>query len=219
MSQGVPFEPQPQPRGCACSGCGCTAVVLVAILGVLFVLGSVRGCGQLDDLLRQIPLPHAAPAGIGKHLAQVDLLSLSGNGEVVVGNDLNGKVVLMTFWGTWCPPCRAEMPEIAALGQRFDNERDFRLLAVSCGQGVKENFAQLQTDTAAYLTETGLTLPCYTDPNNVTRMAVDEAIGFSGYPTTLLLDRKGAIQGVWTGYRPGAVADMERMIDRLLKEE
>lgn len=220
MSNDTQYELQHKSRGCGCTGCGCAALVLLAFLGIALVAKSVPDIGRkLNDFLALPPLGEAAPTGIGKHLSKIELVSLAGDGEAVSQGDLAGKVVLMTFWGTWCPPCRTEMPEIAELEKKFGEKPDFRLLAVSCGQGVEEDFEQLHGETRRYLLQERLVVPCYADPNGVTRNAVDEAAGFSGYPTTLILDRKGAIQGIWTGYRAGATGEMERLIERLLQEE
>jgi len=56
------------------------------------------------------------------------------------------------------------------------------------------------------------------DPGQISRQAVDEAVGFQGYPTTLLLDRRGEIRGLWSGFRPGDEAEMRQLIVQLLKE-
>ena len=48
---------------------------------------------------------------------------------------------------------------------------------------------------------------------------MDKLIEFEGYPTTLLLDRRGVIRAVWVGYRPGLETEMERHISMLLEEK
>ena len=57
------------------------------------------------------------------------------------------------------------------------------------------------------------------DPGGVTREAVGRAIGFKGFPTTLVLDRQGIIRGHWLGYEPGLETEMTALVDQLLTEK
>lgn len=156
----------------------------------------------------------------GKTLGRVELKALGGAGESVSLEDLKGRVVLLNFWGTWCPPCRIELPHIAEIHQRFAARGDFRLLSVSCGPSPdRETYESLQDDTRDYLAENQLELPTYADLGGTTRQAVDEAVGFQGYPTTLLLDRQGVIRQTWVGYSPGVEKEIERKIEQLLAEK
>ena len=56
------------------------------------------------------------------------------NGQTVSLSDFDGKVVMIEFWATWCPPCRESAPEMEALYQRF-NDRSFVLLSISIDEG------------------------------------------------------------------------------------
>ena len=64
----------------------------------------------------------------------------------------------------------------------------------------------LRENTEALLKQLDLDLPTYFDPSDATRDAVDRVIGFQGFPTTLLLDRRGVIRAIWVGYRPGSTS-------------
>ena len=132
--------------------------------------------------------------------------------------DLQDHVVLLNFWGTWCRPCRDELPHIAELRQRFAGQEAFRLVAISyppLGQG--DDLQSLREETAALLKRLNLDLPTYWDPDNETRTAVDQLIpdavheisGVSLFPLTVLLDRQGVIRAVWVGYRPGVETEIE----------
>lgn len=167
--------------------------------------------------------PSEAPDGeghpaVGKPLPTLQLKPLTGGQQPVVLGDLTGRVVLLNFWGTWCPPCLAELPHIAALEKQFRARPNFRLLAVSCGHGRQEDLHTLSENTKATLQSNDIDMPTFADPGAVTRGAVDQVAGFEGYPTTLILDRHGAIRGVWSGYRPGVEAEMRDLIGRLLVE-
>jgi len=161
--------------------------------------------------------PQGVP-GLGRTLARLELEPLTGSAQPVTLADLGGRVVLLNFWGTWCGPCRTELPHIADIERRFRDQPAFKLLAVSCGRGPQEDLAALDYDTRMFLQQANIDMPTYSDPGQISRQAVDEAVGFQGYPTTLLLDRRGEIRGLWSGFRPGNEAEMQQLIVQLLKE-
>jgi len=161
--------------------------------------------------------PQGAP-GLGKTLAKLELEPLTGSAQPVTLADLGGRVVLLNFWGTWCGPCRTELSHLADIERRFRDQPAFKLLAVSCGRGPQEDLAALDYDTRTFLQQANIDMPTYSDPGQISRQAVAEAVGFPGYPTTLLLDRRGEIRGLWSGFRPGDEAEMRQLIVQLLKE-
>jgi len=160
----------------------------------------------------------AEQAGVGEKLPQLRLRPLDGNDKTVALSDMAGRVVLLNFWGTWCPPCREELPHIAALYREFRSRPAFELLAVSCEEDGTENLASLRQATEGFLKQQRIDVPVYTDRGGVTRAAVRQVVGFAGYPTTLVLDRQGCVRGVWSGYRPGMEDQMRELVARLLEE-
>ncbi len=99
--------------------------------------------------------------------------------------DLNGKIVFLNFWATWCPPCLAEMPSINKLHQQYVNDNNVVFLLVDADG----TFAKSQ----AYMDRKGYKMPVYTFDSDVPKQL------FSGsLPTTLVFDKKGRIsyQGV-----------------------
>jgi cytochrome c biogenesis protein CcmG, thiol:disulfide interchange protein DsbE len=159
-------------------------------------------------------------SGVGQPLRYLELRPLTGNPPPVSLPDLENRVTLLNFWGTWCPPCRNELPHIAELRQRYAGQKTFRLLAVSCPAGGQPDDVQsLQDDTAALLKRLGLDLPTYYDPDGGTQYALGSVIDLEAFPTSVLLDRRGVIRAVWVGYRPGVETEMERHIGTLLDEE
>jgi len=155
---------------------------------------------------------------VGKRLPQVEFKPLTGGGRAVSLADLQGRVTLIDFWGTWCPPCAEELPHIAMLATKFAGA-DFQVFAVSCGNDNRsENAADLAQQTDAFLKNFKLSLPTYFDEGSYTRRGVDMIAGFVGYPTTIVLDRRGTIRGMWVGYRPGYERQIEKLIAELLGE-
>jgi peroxiredoxin len=94
---------------------------------------------------------------------------------------LRGKVVLVNFWSTGCPPCREEMPDLERLYQRF-REQGLIVLAVSGDQ---------VDDLRKYLTEQTLTFPLLIDPDD----KVKKQFRVVGIPKTFLYDRAGHLAG------------------------
>ena len=121
---GLPVRASSAGASCRSPGqCGGAKWILLAI-GALLVLGSVRalagGAGPDAGLPRE---GSPAPSLKAKTL-DGDRLSLA---------DLRGKVVLVNFWATWCPPCRAEMPSMMALARELSAKYPgkFEMVAVS----------------------------------------------------------------------------------------
>jgi thiol-disulfide isomerase/thioredoxin len=154
---------------------------------------------------------------IGRRLGHLQLDGLTGGASPRTLEDLQGRVTLLNFWGTWCPPCIREFPQIVDISQRFANDADFQLLAVSCGQGRDEDPNELGNETKKFLLSRNVTLPTYADPQGATRQAMTLLLDVEmGYPTTLVLDRQAVIRGFWQGYDPGAGEEMAQLIADLL---
>jgi peroxiredoxin len=107
------------------------------------------------------------------------LPTLAG-GEVDLASQ-RGKVVVLNFWATWCPPCVEEMPSLERLHRALGPE-GLAVVTVSAD----EDEAALR----AFVTRRGLTLPVLADPGG--RVAAG-AFRTTGYPETFLLDREGRI--------------------------
>ncbi len=158
--------------------------------------------------------------GVGKQLEMISLTPLQGDGGILDQSKLLGKVVLINFWGTWCPPCRAEFPEIVALVRKFAHDSRFRFLSVSCAApGADDDLEALRQSTQAFLSEQDASdVLIYADPDYLTRREVDRVAGFSVYPTTILLDENGVIRAVWQGYWRGLDREIEQVLRQVLAD-
>jgi cytochrome c biogenesis protein CcmG, thiol:disulfide interchange protein DsbE len=168
---------------------------------------------------RVVPNPEQH-RGVGESLTFFELEPLTGNAGPLTMSDLNNRVVLINFWGPWCHYCRDEIPHLTALRDRFSGQKSFQLLVISYpawGQG--DDVQSLAENTVAVLKKLDVNVPTYRDPDNMTESAIDQLIGFEGFPTTLLLDRRGVIRAVWVGYRSGVETEIERFVDRVLSED
>ena len=198
-----------------------TPVGMLLAACLLFLI-FISDCGKSASWSPPDPAAHPT---VGNRLPEVELEALTGSGGSIRSEDLAGSVVLINFWATWCGPCRDELPHIAQLGEEFSARDDFQLLTVSVG--LAESATDLETlrqATIDFLDQEGLNVPTYADPNNITFAGFgDLALSLDpsaegGLPTTIALDRKGIIRGVWPGYLPGLEIEMKEMVAGLLEE-
>jgi thiol-disulfide isomerase/thioredoxin len=157
-------------------------------------------------------------------LGSLSLSPLAANETKLSLADLKGQIVLLNFWGTWCPPCVEEFPHVRELHEEYRDRTDVKVLAVSCGRGADDakDIGHLRVDTQAFLEHRFVEMPVYLDPDQKTRTAVLEAaaqrvLNLQMMPTTLLLDREHRIRVVWIGAK--TKRDFASQIDRLLAEE
>lgn len=129
-----------------------------------------------------------------------------------------GKVTLLNFWGTWCPPCRRELPGLSRLATRLADDPRFQLVAVSCGGGGPDDLQEITATTVEFLASQRIALDAWADPDGMARTILAASFGFSAYPTTYLVGPDATVRAVWTGYRSRDEADMAAAVVGLLKE-
>lgn len=100
--------------------------------------------------------------------------------------DHRGQWVLVNNWATWCPPCRAEMPELNAFYKAHKDE-GFVLVAISSG----DTKAQIADFTQEY----GLSFPMWQDPTSASL----RAFGMDYLPSSFVIDPSGMVRLAWTG--------------------
>ena len=152
---------------------------------------------------------------VGKLVPKISLVSLVTGDESLT---LSGKITLLNFWGTWCPPCRQELPGLARLASRLKDEPRFQLIAVSCGGGNRDDLDQLRSETEAFLASTRIALSPWADPTGNTRLRFTKAFGFRAYPTTYLIGADQKILAIWTGYSPSVETQIAQSVARSLKQ-
>ncbi len=112
--------------------------------------------------------------------AASDVVFFASDGGETTLADFQGRIALVNFWATWCAPCRAEMPALAALETAFGGE-DFAVVTIATGHNprpaMERFFDEIDVDN----------LPLNTDP----RQALARSMGVLGLPVTVLLDRDG----------------------------
>ncbi|GAW68915.1 thioredoxin [Geoanaerobacter pelophilus] len=120
------------------------------------------------------------PAQEGAAAPDFTLQDLSG--KQVQLSSLKGKVVLVNFWATWCPPCREEIPSMVKLNQVMQG-KNFQMLAISVDEGGQQAVQE-------FFRQNGVSLPALFDTDG----SVSRRYGTTGVPETFIVDGKGMIR-------------------------
>lgn len=166
---------------------------------------TLAGCGG----------PPAHPA-VGRVVGNLPLVSIVEPDRPAP--TFTGKVTLLNLWGTWCPPCRRELPGMVRLAVRLADEPRFQLVAVSCGGSGRDDLAEITATTLEFLAAQRLEIDPWADPDGMARVILAESFGFGAYPTTYLVGPDATVRAVWTGYRSRDEADIARAVVEALKE-
>jgi len=152
---------------------------LVESLFELLPAPAPRAAGPDDEM---------APAGglVGQPAPPLVLATMDG-GSVDL-EDLRGRVVVLDFWATWCPPCREEMPSMERLHQEF-KDQGLAVLAVNIQESPKQ--------VVRFMKDFRLSFPALLDSD----MKVTGLYQVRGLPSTYLVDRNGRVVGQAVGAR------------------
>jgi peroxiredoxin len=137
----------------------------------------------LDDAIRELNLIRPSPPK-----AAPEFTVPIREGQRFRLSEHRGKVVLVNFWATWCPPCREEMPSMERLWRQH-RQRGFLLLAVSLDADPKL--------VGPFVAEHGLTFLVATDPG----VEVANLYGVRALPATFVVDRRGNLAALALGPR------------------
>lgn len=125
----------------------------------------------------------------------------SKDGSKLTSDSLQGKIVLLNFFATWCPPCRQELPKVQSeIWNKFGDREDFELLVLAR----EENWDKLNP----FIAQFKYTFPFYPDLNR----AVFGLFAEDTIPRNVVLDRSGKIIYQEIGYEPKEFDEMVRLI-------
>jgi thiol-disulfide isomerase/thioredoxin len=172
---------------------------LALLAGSMLVLSPAPAQMEVPELshtLTRLAQPVAAP----------DFVIEDMDGEPHSLQDYRGKVVLINFWATWCPPCRREMPSLESLYQKF-RDQPFAVLAVNQWESPDHVFSYMG-DLSVFPT-----FPILFDRKS----EVSEAFGVKGLPTSVVIDKQGRVVLRAIGGRDFAHPEIERTIRELVE--
>ncbi|MHB8776578.1 MAG: peroxiredoxin family protein [Anaerolineales bacterium] len=133
-------------------------------------------------------------------------LDLLDGGSVTL-SDLRGKVVLVNFWTSWCPPCRLEMP---AIEKTYRSYKDLGFVVIGLNLTAQDS----EKDAANFIKEIGVSFPIALDRDN----AVGNLYLVTALPTSYFIDRKGVIRSIIVG-GPMSEAVIQSKVEGLLRED
>jgi thiol-disulfide isomerase/thioredoxin len=132
------------------------------------------------------------------------------NGKRMSKTDFAGKVLIIDIWGTWCPPCRMEIPHFMALNSQY-GDQGLQVIGLNYEQiGDKEQAARVVRE---FCKTQGVDYPC----GLITQRIKRQIPGFGTFPTTLFLDRTGKVRLKAVGYH--SLPLLQVVVERLLKEQ
>lgn len=127
------------------------------------------------------------------------------NGKPLSLSQFKGKVVLVDFWATWCPPCVAEMPRIIATYQKY-HDKGFEVIGISLDRDKAELLKYIEKNKIAW--------PQHFDSGKAPGESLAEKYGAEAIPTTFLIGADGKIIAATTGPMGDA---LEEHLAKLLK--
>jgi thiol-disulfide isomerase/thioredoxin len=131
------------------------------------------------------------------------------DGKKVSLADFRGKVVIVDFWGTWCPPCRQEIPHFVELLKKYEG-KGLRVVGLNYERVPKERIPQT---ISAFVKQHKIPYPCLIG-DDATREKVED---FRAFPTTLFIDRQGIVRAKLEGL-PDSPSQLEILATTLLEE-
>ena len=170
--------------------------------GLALIAISLLGFWWLGRQSPDEPAGASSRPQIGQPAPDFVLQDLAGSSGRL--SNLRGQVVLVNLWATWCPPCRAEMPELAALYLAHKDE-GFVILGVD---------DQERNETVSeFLQRNPLPYPVLLDPDS----RVSRAYGVDFLPMSVLIDRRGVLRAMFPGQ--SSRAKLEAVVKPLLAEK
>jgi peroxiredoxin len=160
-----------------------TAVLAVLLAGALAVtLLTQQGKGNASDSTVEYQPGHRPLAP--------DFTATSLTGSTINLSSYRGKIVVLNFWGSWCPPCRAEAPTLAVLSQQYRS------------QGVAflgDDVADTPSNALAFTHSVGITYPSINDPGYLIVQKFSQVTPVNDTPTTVVIDKTGHVAGMVLG--------------------
>jgi len=159
-----------------------TAVLAVLLAGALAVTFLTQGQGNASDSTIEYQPGHRPLAP--------DFTATSLTGTAISLSSYRGKIVVLNFWGSWCPPCRAEAPTLAVLSQQYRS------------QGVAflgDDVGDTPSNALAFTRSVGISYPSISDPSYLIVQKFSLVAPVSDTPTTVVIDKTGHVAGMVLG--------------------
>ncbi len=163
------------------------ALAVIVVVAGYYMYG--RGDANAGKAMQPM-LPPGDLAGTAPAFTLADL-----NGKSVSLSDFHGKVVVLDFWATWCPPCRREIPDFIDLQKEY-GPRGVQIVGIALDEPEK---------VQAFARQNGMNYPVLLGSDDVSM----KYGGIEGIPTTFIIDKSGKIVNRFEGFRPREVFEAE----------
>jgi len=140
-------------------------------------------------------------------LPSVDVKTLEGSNININTIENDGNPIVISFWATWCKPCKKELNNIAEVYEDWQDETNVKLIAISIDN------ARSMAKVAPYVNASDWDYEVYIDPNG----DLKRAMGVSTVPHTFLLNSKKEIVWQHKGYVDGDEDELLEQIEKLAK--
>lgn len=161
-------------------------------------------------------LPALNRPSVDGDVLRFSLPNLDGD---IVGQDhpdFRDKVLMVNLWGTWCPPCRAELPHLIRLKKMY-GDRGFEIIAIEFPALSSGNEDERRRALSDFAEAAGInyTILLGGHSSDVTADLPDLK-NASGFPTNIFIGRDGKVHSITTGFYEGDVSKYEALIEKLL---
>ncbi len=154
-------------------------------IGVILLMFVINNSGSEPE---QGPYPpNYVPATQKSSVKAADFSLSTSDGKTLKLSDLKGKVVILDFWATWCPPCRKGIPDLIDLKKRYGT-KGVEIVGISVDQETKP-------DVVPFIKDYGINYPVVYADNGI----VINYGGIRAIPTTFVIDREGKIVASYEG--------------------
>ncbi len=182
---------------------------------LVFSLVALSGC-QKESSTSAKPVEKSSVSSSGKSsesqgLKAYDFMFTDVNGKTHHLSDYKGKVVIVQFFGTYCPPCRAEMPVLEKI------YRDYNGKVVVIGLSVDYTGAP-PGKLKPFVEEMGVSYPVGPSSDKAWEEYAGKITGLDSIPQTFIIDKNGFIRYYEVGFMPSYENLFRKAVDQLLKE-
>ena len=176
------------------------ALSLFLALLMLFVLSACKEEDQIvtiepDTTETEPEQEHTHKEGENEYDPAPDFTVYDADGKPVKLSDMKGKPVVLNFWASWCPPCKAEMPDFDAVCKEYEGKVIFMMVNLTDGERETVESARNFIHMMEY------SFPVYYD----TDMEASNTYGIQSIPTTFFIDADGGL----VAYGSGALSENE----------